>query len=90
MAGLGLKSWVASFPSLPLIYSLVVLLYFVSLCVSPSLSLRITQAHLHRPLQPLFCFEFQSACFVGRKKSLGYIMAEKFMTGALYEACYVV
>jgi hypothetical protein len=46
--------------------------------------------HICIVLYRLILFEFHSACAVINCKSLECTMAEKFMTGALYEACYVV
>jgi hypothetical protein len=88
MAGLGLKSWVPSFPSLPPIFSIGTRPHLVSFCVPLFLSSRTTKAHLQRPLPSPSVSNLKAHVLLLLEKA--GIMAEKFMTGALYEACYVV
>jgi len=78
---------------LPLLPSLLLPISRIShLILRPplSLSLRITQAHLHRPLRLHSVSIHKVHVFFVSEKSSESAMVDKFMTGALYEACYVV
>jgi hypothetical protein len=87
MAGLGLKSCVASFlfylqPPNCTAIRLCALLFPILVHHQSTFASSFAASHLF--------LDFPQLLFVLKYKSMAPIMAEKFMTGALYEACYVV